>query len=645
MNLALASDKEFIQKLTELVEANLKDENFGVKELAGVAGMSQYHIKQRLRAISRKNINQFIREVRLHKAMEMLQQGTVTASEVAYKVGFGSATYFNSCFHNFYGYPPGEVKRRVADVLEANTATSFSTEFGNFAEGNNRQLQRKIKLRTILITASIIVLAGIISYLGFNAWFGSSNNISNIRMKNRDKSIAVLPFVNLSDDKDNQYFADGVMEDILTNLSHIREFKVISRTSVEQFREHTLSMSEISKKLGVNYVLEGSVQRYGDKVRVRIQFIDAGNDQHLLSKTFDRNLTDIFSIQSDIANQVANELQATLSAKEIKQIDKIPTRNMEAYKMCLMGRFFWNRRNKTDQLNSIKYFEKALSIDPDYALAYAGLADAYFILTWWGWIPRPEGYVKAKEMALKALKLDNNLAEAHATLGGILCYYDWKWEESRKELLLAIELNPNYATAYHYYSELLDIIGDREGARANINKACELNPYAFMHNILSAIYYTNEGRLNESLEAFKRALEISPDQLSDYWYIFQIHLKLGDEIKAVEAFQKYMSRDNISIKYVSEVGNIYNRSGIIGLLKMSIEIELENSNPNPYFIARGYALLDEKEKALYWLEKALEQKIPSIPRINSAFDFKNLHSEPRFQAMIKQMGLSDYHFE
>jgi TolB-like protein/tetratricopeptide (TPR) repeat protein len=577
--------------------------------------------------------------------MEMLQQGMVTASEVAYKVGFGSATYFNSCFHKFYGYPPGEVKRIVADVHEESTAKSVSPEFGNFIEGNNGQLRRKVKLRTILIAASVIVLSGIISYLAFNANFGSSNNISNNRIKNRDKSIAVLPFVNLSDDKDDQYFTDGVMEDILSNLSQIREFKVISRTSIEQFRECTLSISEISKKLGVNYILEGSVQRYGDKVRIRVQFIDAGNDQHLLSKTFDRNLTDIFIIQSDIANQVANELQSTLSAKEIKKIDKIPTKNIEAYNMCLMGRFFWNKRNKTDQLNSIKYFEKALTIDPDYALAYAGLADAYFILTWYRWIPRPEGFVKAKKLALKALELDNTLAEAHATLGTLLCWSEWKWEEARKELLLATELNPNYATGHQYLAELSDIIGDWAGARASINRAIELDPYSLAENDLNAWYYYNEGKYKESLDAYVKTMEIFPERLHYYFTIFQLYLKLGDELKAVEAFQKYLTRDSISIKYVSEVENVYNRSGIKGLIIMPIEIELKKSNPNPLFIAEGYALLDEKGKALNWLEIAMEQRIPSIPRINTHPYYKDLHSEPRFQALIKLMGLSEYHIE
>lgn len=645
MYLAHTSDKAFIQRLTDIVEINLGDENFGVKELAREAGLNYSQINRRLKKSSGKNLSQFIREVRLQKAMEMLQNENITASESAYKVGFGSPTYFNHCFHDYFDYPPGEAKSKVIgeEVIDNNSVVTGEDEF---TQGKQKfsGVKNVVRRKFLFFSAGFLFLV-VIGSLVYVAIFKNAGSDPGVRPDNREKSIAVLPFNNLSEEIENQYFADGIAEDILTNLSHIRELKVISRTSTEQFRGSTKTSPEIAKILGVNYILEGSVQRSGDKVRVRVQFIDAGNDRHLLSETYDRELADIFKIQSDVARLVANELQATLSAKEIEKINQIPTRNIEAYNLCLMGRFLWGRRKKPDQLNSIKYFEKALAIDPDYALAYAGLADAYFILTCWGWYPNPEGYSKAKELTLKALNLDNNLAEAHATLGGILCYSEWNWEEARKELLLATEMNPDYATAHQYYSEFLDVIGDRAGARASINKAIELEPFTYMINALNAYYYFNEGRLKESLDAYLKTQEIDPDQLSSYWYVFHIHLKLGEELKAVEAFQKYMIRDTISKQYVKKVKDVYKRSGITGLLNLSIDHEMGRVNPSCFIVASDYVLLRENDRALDWIEKAMEKRIMAIPRINSHLILKELHSEPRFQALIKKMGLTDYQRE
>lgn len=645
MNLTHTDDKAFIQSLTGIVEENLGDENFGVKELSREAGLNYYQINRRLKTISGKNLSQFIREVRLQKAMEMLQHESTTASEVAYRVGFGSPTYFNTCFHDYFGYPPGEVKRKEIRGEETNHIPAFDGH-DEFVLGKQEKTgtKRGVRRKVLFLTSGFLFLV-IIGCLVYFTIFKNAGSDRGIRPDKREKSIAVLPFLNLSEDTENKYFADGVMEDILTNLSHVREFKVISRTSVEQFRESTLSIAEISKKLGVNYILEGSVQRYGDKVRVRAQFIDAKSDRHLLSETYDRDLSDVFNIQSDIARQVAIELQSTLSAKEIKQINKIPTRNMEAYNLCLMGRFFWNKRTKTDQLNSIKYFEKALAIDPDYAVAYAGLADAYFILTWYQWIHRPGGFIKAKELALKALELDNTLAEAHATLGTLLCWSEWKWEEARKELQLATKLDPNYANGHQYLAEFSDIIGDWTGARTSITKAIELNPYSMAVNTLNSGYYFVEGKYKESLDAYNKLLEIQPGMRGAYFMIFMIHHKLGDDIKAIEAFQNYLAKDTSSIQYIYKVRDVYNRSGFNGLINLSIELQLRNSDPNLLTLAEKYTLIGAKVKAINCLERAMEQRYPEITRINSSPFFKDLHSEPRFQALIKQMGLTDYHRE
>jgi TolB-like protein len=446
-----------------------------------------------------------------------------------------------------------------------------------------------------------------------------------------------LPFANLSNDPEQEYFSDGIVEAILDHLFKIGELKVTSGTSTKRYKSTELSVKEIGRELGVSSILEGSVEKIGNNVRVIAQLIDARTDVHLWSETYDRNISDIFSIQSEVAQNVARELKATLTSKEKGQIEKNQTNNMEAYNLYLRGRFFWNQRSEGGQKKSIEYFEKSVALDPDYALAYAGLADAYFILTYYGWLSNPEGYIKAKEYALRALEIDKNLAEAHASLGWLLFWGEWKWEDARKELKLAIELNPNYANAHQYYSELLDILRENEEAREQINMALELDPLSPAMNTNNAIYFYHEGNLKKSLEVCRRLEEIdNPKYSGVYWDYFPIYWRYGENVKAVEALQKSLPGDTLTIK------EVYNKSGINGIFNWLIEKELNKSKPNPWLLASLYSRQGKNEEALNWLEEALKENLTILPYINNDPDFDNVRSEPRFQAIIKKMGLSEY---
>ena len=484
--------------------------------------------------------------------------------------------------------------------------------------------------KTKIIVASGIILALIMfGYFFIPKLFKSSSP--------GDKSIAVLPFTNLSNDPEQEYFSDGIVEAILDRLFKIGELKVTSGTSTKRYKNTELSVKKIGRELGVSSILEGSIQKIGNNVRITAQLIDARTDVHLWSETYDRNISDIFSIQSEVAQNVARELKATLTSKEKGQIEKNQTNNVEAYNLYLRGRFFWNQRTEEGQKKSIEYFEKSVAIDPDYALAYTGLADAYFILTWKGWSPNPEGYIKAKKYALRAIEIDKNLAEAHATLGWLLFWAEWKWEEARKELKLAIELNPNYANAHQYYSELLDILRQDKEAREQLNMALELDPLSPAMNALNVLHYYNEGKLKESLEACRRLEEIDLYKSQGvYWQYFRIYLRYGEDLKAIEALQKVMPGDTLTIK------EVYNKSGINGIFNWFIESGVSKSTNYFRSLAILYTILGKKEEELSWLEKALKENLTSLPEINNNSDFDNLRSEPRFQAIIKKMGLSEY---
>lgn len=553
MNQLYSVNQIFLNKLTGIIEDNLENEQFGVEEVSREMGLTYSKINRKLKSMANQSLAQFIREIRLKRAMEMLQQNEVTASEIAYKVGFGSPTYFNKCFHDYYGFPPGDVKKREISIPNLKKITTHETDPApkSTKPAFLTSLFIKSKRKGFRLLAFILILIGLlVTILFISSYLFNQSLFKRTNASTLNKSIAVLPFKNLSDNKENQYFADGVMEGVLNNLFRIREFKVISRTSVEQFRESTLSSPQIAEKLGVNYLLEGSVARDTNQVRIFVQLIDARQDQHIWSEEFDRKLTDIFIIQSDIAKQIASELQVVLSAKEIENIEKIPTKNPEAYNLYLKGRFFWKWRTQEGLNTSVTYFEKAIVADPGYALAYAGLADAYFIQAWWGWSSRMEGYDRAKKTALRALELDKNLAEAHATLGDILAWSDWKWEEARKELQLAIELNPNYVTAHHYYSELHDILGENEEARAQINRALELDPFYPILYGLSAIYYCHMGKYEKSLEECRKEEEFDPGYVRVYWNNLFIYLKRGEDLKAFECIQKIMQKDTLTLKYI-----------------------------------------------------------------------------------------------
>ena len=488
-----------------------------------------------------------------------------------------------------------------------------------------------------IIIASLIILAMIV----FGYFFIPKNPNSS---KPFEKSIAVLPFTNLSDDPEQEYFSDGIVDAILDHLFKIGELKVTSGTSTKKYKKTELTVKEIGRELGVSSILEGSVQKIGNNVRITAQLIDARTDIHLWSETYDRNISDIFTIQSEVAQNVARELKATLTLKEKGQIEKNQTNNVEAYNLYLQGRFFWDTRTKNGLNRSIEYFEKAITIDPDYALAYAGLADSYFIQAYWGWIPWNEGVVKSKKAVLLALDFDKNLAEAHTVLGALLNYKEWKWEDARKELQIAIELNPNFVTAHHYYSELLNILRQNDEARKQINIALQLDPFLPVLHRLSLDYFYAEGKLKESLDECFTLQELDPEysNRSLYRAEFIIYYKQKEDVKALVALQKYLYMDTFKVTSSNVVKDVYDRAGINGLWNWLIESELKKSNPRLLKLASDYARIGKQEEALVWLEKAFENPPPGFADINNDPDFDNLRSEPRFQAIINKMGLSGY---
>ena len=636
-------DRMVIKKLTEIVLANLEKENFGVKELALSAGMSRSSISRRLKSALKKTTSQFMRDVRLTKAMEMLQSGLATASEISYQVGFNSPAYFNTCFHQHFGYPPGEVKKRsiILNESDDDQPTDFARTDSNESLIEDLSFLTSVFNRRNLIEASTILIAfTCLTLLWYFLFFREATMLDLSKLKEGDKSIVVYPSKNLGDNPENRYFTEGFTEDIINNLFKIQNLRVVSRTTGDTYRENSISAPQIARKLGVNFILEVSVQQHDGMVRVFVKLIDAIHDRHIWSQKYDRKSADIFLIQSSIAKQIADELQTVLSSTEIERINKFPTRNPEAYNYYLKGRFHWARMTQEGLNKSISYLELAIASDPNYALAYSCLADVYYNLAWWGWLPFADGIFKAKEYAIKALEIDKNLAEAHAILGAVLCWNDWNWAEAEKQFTHAIELNPKSGISHLYYSEYLDMMVNNIEARTHINRTIELEPVSPTTFYLSALYFYHEGKFNESLDNFRKVEELNGDLCSVYWRYFDIYCWKNQDSNALQTIQKIIPLQRFLENDANNVLEQYNSNKINGLLKWLILAELSSPRRELLILAKFNARLGKKTEAIKWLNNALEMHLPGLPQINNDPDFEILRREPGFKQIVNRLGLS-----
>jgi TolB-like protein/Tfp pilus assembly protein PilF len=455
------------------------------------------------------------------------------------------------------------------------------------------------------------------------------------------KSIAVLPFENLSGNPENAYFTDGIQEEILMRLAKIADLKVVSRTSTVRYKRSPGSLGEIATQLGVANVLEGSVQRTADRVHVNVQLIKAASDTHLWAEAYDRKLTDIFAVESEIAKMIADTLQAKLTGSERKAIAAQPTENSEAHEFYLKGRFFWNKRTANDLKTAISYFRQAIDKDPNYALAYAGLADSYAILSAFGAGSPEESLPAAEAAAKKALDLDDTLAEAHTSLALVLLGYDLDFDGSIREFQRAIELNPNYATAHHWFGiGPLMRSGRFDDAIAECKRAVELDPLSLINNADLGHTYRSARRYDEAIEQLRKTLEMDPG-------FYYAHSALGRALEskgaldaAIQEYQKARTL-NDDPGLLSLLGHAYASSGnkteALKLLDQMKELSKQRY-VSAYSFALVYLGLGDKEEALRWLDKSYQDREGSdiaLIKINPFFD--PLRGDPRFEELVTKV--------
>lgn len=453
--------------------------------------------------------------------------------------------------------------------------------------------------------------------------------------------LAVLPFANIHADRDQDYFADGMTEELISVISRIHGLDVIARTSVMAYRDTTKSVSQIGEELRVGSVLEGSVRKAGDQLRITVQLIDAETQGHLWSHDYDRELRDVFEIQSDIARHVADALEVTLLGNDARRLERAPTDDTEAYDLYLLGRHHLNKRTDAGLRTAIEYFHTAAERDPEFAPAYAGLADAY-VLVAIGYAAIPDALDLAHASATKAVKLDRELSEAHTSLGYVRLNRDWDWQAAELELRRAIELSPSNAQAHQWYAHVALYRREYDEAQRRIDRARELDPLSVLIQNESGWPAHHAGDNEEALRCFEKAASMDPSFAMAHYNIGNAHESSGRLEQAIEPYRRAVELSGGMPFTVAFMAAALARTGEVdearSLLGELLQQEREGAAIS-LWLGYAYEALGEKTEALDHLEQALERREPLVHDLNTPWlPFASLQDEPRYQAIVRQVG-------
>ncbi len=457
----------------------------------------------------------------------------------------------------------------------------------------------------------------------------------------RMESLVVLPLENLSRDPEQEYFAEGMTEALITNLVKIGALRVISRTSAMRYKKTDKTLPQIARELNVDAVVEGTVQRFGKRLCISAQLIQASTDTHLWADSYERDLRNVLALQSEVAQAIAREVQVKLTPLDYARFGEVHPVDPEAYEAYLKGRYHWNRRSREGFGKAVQYFQQAITKDPAYAAAYAGLADALSIMGFWGLVPSDEGCGKAKRLALQALELDPSLAEAHASLAFATVHYDYDFLTAETEFERSIELNPRYATAHHWFGWCLAAMGRYEEGYTELKRAIRLDPhFSNMYFGLGFVYW-HARRYDQAIQEFEKTLELDPDSAQAHWGLGCAYLCKSLHERAIAAHRKAVELSRDAPIAVVSLGDAYAAAGqsddaykILAQLK---EVSKQRY-VLPYFVGRIYAALGKRDEALHWLETAYHER--DVWMVFSKTDprLDDLRPDPRFQDLMRGMN-------
>ena len=533
-----SNEFDFLNQVSQIIEDNISNEQFGVSELAHEIGMSRSNLLRKIKKSTNLSVSQFIRQIRLKTAMDLLKQDAYTVSEVSYKVGFGSTSYFIKCFREHYGYPPGEVDTK------------------NVSDNYSIQTNKSTKKRTFTIPAltAIFISLSLVLFIIFRP-------ITSKKLSSK-KTIAVLPFKNDSNDSTNVYFINGVMESILTNLQKIENLRVISRTSVEKYRNSSKTIPELAKELNVNYFVEGSGQKIGDKILLNIQLIEASSDNHLWAEQYNKQIKDIFKLQNDVAKNIADKIEVIITPEEEERIYKLPTQNPIAYDYFLKGKDNLHKETTEGLLKAISYFNEAIAHDNKFARAYANIAIAYYYLDLFQ--SEKQHSAILNEYSKKALLLDANHPES--LIAKALSYMNnSEYKMALPYLEKALEFSPNSASIINLLSDFYtSYVPNTQKYLEYALKGTQLDIAANDSITASYIYlhisnaFIQTGFTKEAEKNINKSLDYNPENLfSNYVKAFILFAKNNDLQKTQDLLIKEFQKDTTRLDLMQEIGKVY----------------------------------------------------------------------------------------
>jgi TolB-like protein/DNA-binding winged helix-turn-helix (wHTH) protein/Flp pilus assembly protein TadD len=536
---------------------------------------------------------------------------------------------------------PTTTDSEVESGLVPVAAASQTVEQAGLTDGSQGASirRRPVTLRFAILIAAILVLAGFVGAGLFHYTRGGTTQSNRVQ----NKSLVVLPIENLSGDKDQEYFADGMTDDLIANLAKIRSLRVISRSTAMAYKGTRKPLSQIAGELNVDAVFEGTVLRVGDRVRITAELVQVSTDRHLWAETYESQMGDILALQNRVSSAIVNEIRINLTPEDQERLARNPAVAPEGYENYLKGRYYWNKRSDENLTRAIGYFEQATHQDPQYALAYAGLSDCYAIISAeiFGTMPAAEAAPKAKAAALKALEIDPTLSEAETSLATVKFNYDWDWSGAAAGFAKSIQDNPSYATAYQRYSLYLMAMGRTEDSVEQIDKARELDPLSISINFSLGWRFYMARQYDRAIQQLRNTLEMDPSYELPHLVLGLSYAQKGDFGLAIPELRKAVELSHGTALMTSALANVYARSGnkaeaerLLG----DLISESKRQYVSPYYFAVVYVGLGRQEDAINWLEKAFVDRSNGLVFLKVEPELDSLRSNPRFVALQQKLN-------
>ncbi|MEE9216691.1 MAG: protein kinase [Anaerolineales bacterium] len=579
--------------------------------------------------------------------------------------GKTTAAVFSSILHRSPTPPgrlnptvPAELERIINNALEKDRrmryqhASDLRTDLARLKRGTDSVRaaqpeatlpQRMLAHRSQLVVAgiSLVLLLVVLAVLNVGGW---RERLLEGTSPTRIESLAVLPLENLMGDSEQAYFVDGMTEALINDLAKIGALRVISRTSAMQYKGTDKSLREIARELRVDAVVEGSVLRAGDRVRITAQLIETATDRHLWADSYERDLSDVLGLQSEVARAIADEIKIKLTLQEQSRLASSRSVNPQAHEAYLRGRYDWNKKTESGFKKAIEYFQQAVEIDPVHAPAYAGLADSYNMLAAESILPPKEAYAMAKAAAVKALEIDDTLGEAHVSLASIMENYDWNWAGAEREYQRAIKLNPGYPTAHEWYASFLRNMGQHDEAITEIKQAQALDPLSLPINATFGRILISAGLYDQAIDQHREAAKLYPKHATSHHVLGKAYLRKGMYEEAIAEFQMARRLFGDKPELVWGLGHAYTGAGkrteALQMLRQLKEMSNRGYVPS-FYIALLYVALGENDQALTWLEKAYEEHHPNMVWLKMDPCLDPLRSAPRFQSLLRRMNFPE----